>query len=135
MVHPEWALSEQEAMDTARHRTLAGRLATLQWDRYAEFRVPLRYVPGDAAALVKNWWAEGANIAFTLDTSHDRSTVVCAISNARLPLAERAGPDGDRWSGILQLSARTAGGRCGQPFILDDSVSGLLDQSFLTLVE
>lgn len=135
VLHPEWALEEQTRLDCVRHRGLAGRLSTVRWAAWAEFRLPLKHVPGDVAALLRDAWRQGATVALTLDTSHHRATALCAITNATPPLAERNAPDGERWSGVLTLAARGPGGRVGRPFILDDPLSGRLDQPFFTLVE
>jgi hypothetical protein len=125
----------QALVGAAWQRSLAGRLTTVGWGVAGEFRVPLKQVPAAAAALLQAWWREGADLAFTLDTSHARSTGVCRIVNARQPLVEREPPDAARWAGILELAALRAGWRAGQPFILDDPVFGRLDQPFITLVE
>ncbi len=135
VVHPEWALEEQARVDASRQRSLSGRLSTVGWRVVEEFRVPLKQVPPYTAALLRAWWSESAPLAFTLDTSHARSTVLCTIANAREPLAEFERPTVERWAGILELAAQRAGPRVGQPFILDDPIFGRLDQSFLTLVE
>jgi hypothetical protein len=135
VLHPEWALEERARLDCARHRSLAGRLSTARWELYAEFRLPLKHVPGDVAALLRDWWRQGAALALTLDTSHPRATVVCAIASATQPLGERGAPDAERWSGVLTLAGRGPGWRAGQPFILDDPLSGRLDQPLLTLME
>ncbi|HEX7925943.1 MAG TPA: hypothetical protein VF678_00030 [bacterium] len=135
VVFPEWALEERDAVDAARQRSATGRLTTVQWSRAAAFDLPLKRVPEDVATLLRDWWAQDAHVAFTLDTSHARSTVVCGIANAQAPLPDRAAPETDRWSGMFHLVARYPGGRCGQPFILDDPVFGQLDQSPFTLVE
>lgn len=134
-LHPEWAMETQDAVDAARQRSLAGRHSTVAWSRYAAFRVPLKNVPADAAALLRAWWAEGAVLAFTLDTSQGASTVVCAIGNSQLPLGDQIQPERDQWSGVLQLAARGPGGRQGRPFILDDPQLGRLDDPLITLVE
>jgi hypothetical protein len=134
-LRPEWALEETARRAGAAQRSLTGRLATVHWSTVAEFRVPLKSVAGDEAAALQAWWTAGAPVAFTLDTSEARSTVVCRIANAQQPLAQREQPDAARWAGILELAALRAGGRAGQPFILDDPVSGRLDQSAFTLVD
>lgn len=134
ILHPDWSFSDRETMIVSRHRTQGGKLFSYKWSQVFRYQIPLRFVDSAGKYLLNTWWSDQETLAFTLDTSETPSTVQCVIVNDSVPVNKSERPYIDQFSGLLQLEAIEDSIKSGRPFILDDAVFGLLDQSYNSLV-
>ncbi len=127
---PEYGYQEREAQERADHRTLAGVRHEYLWHTRAAFSVPLRYVTSADASRLNGWWRGRDTVAFTPAGSEFPTTWYCKIGNGEVPFGRLIAPYRDLYEGALLLEATDAGGPHPQPFVLDDAVMGLLDQTY-----
>ena len=108
-LHPEWSFEERSQLLRARHRTRAGQLHTLAWDKYFAFALPLRFLSTSHAALIEWWWEKQLALRVTLDSSDAASQLLVRIANDVQPIGRRMRPYGDRWEGTLELESLSPG--------------------------
>lgn len=116
------------------HRTVGGKEKTYRWHERFRFQVPLQFVNSADANRINGWWDTADTVAFTLNSSIQAHTVICKIANTEWPLASRNRPYRDQYTGVLFLEAVNANSYQPQPFVLDDAVMGLMDQTYNALV-
>lgn len=133
LLHPEWSYRDQQSQIQSQHRTQSGRLFSYLWGNFAKFHVPLRFVTSADQSLINAWWQGQDDVAFTLNSSEAKSTVMCRIVNDGKPINRFVQPYDDLYAGDLSLEAIADVPRTGRPFILDDEVSGLLNQNYNVL--
>jgi hypothetical protein len=108
-LHPEWSFEERSRLLRAQHRTRAGHLHTLVWDKYFAWSLPLRFLSDSHAALIGWWWERQPALLLTLDSSDSESRWIVRIANESQPIGRRMRPYGDRWEGALELESLTSG--------------------------
>ena len=133
-VYPEWSFRDQESLIQSRHRTQDGSAYHYLWGKYEKFQLPLRYVNSMGQALINQWWRDGHEVAFTLNSSETVSTVLCRFVNDTKPINRFVQPYQTLFEGMVRLEAIDDAPRTGRPFILDEDVFGLLDQSYNALI-
>lgn len=130
---PEWSFSENEIARRATNRSQGGVQRVWDWGTHKGFTVPITWVSSADKFRINNWWRDSEVLAFTLSSSLDDNTSLCRIANGQQPLGLLHRPYTDFFRGTLQLEAIDASSYQAQPFVLDDAVMGLLDQSYNAL--
>ena len=135
-LQPEWSFQQNQTAIRTQHRSQGGELQVWDWSNYLAFSVPLQFVDSADATRINSWWQAGDPVALTLNSSEANSTVIARIVNQQLPLNQFHRPNQNLWQGTLFLEALNGGdvGFQDSPFVLDDDVMGLLDQSYNSLV-
>lgn len=135
LIHPEWSYRDKETMILSRHRTQTGNLYSYIWGRYLQFQIPLRFVNSSDQSRINNWWEDQEDIAITLNSSESVSTVLCKIVNKTKPIDKFTMPYNNLFEGDIKLETFQENGttKYRRPFILDDDISGLLDQDYNAL--
>jgi hypothetical protein len=133
-LHPDWTFRDRETLILSEHRTQTGKAFAYRWGAYARFDLPLRFINSADQTRINAWWSAQDEVAFTLNTSETLSTVLCRIANRSRPLDRRVPPYDDLFRGSLELESLDGTERTRRPFILDDEISGLLDQNYNALV-
>lgn len=108
-LHPEWSFEERSQLLRAQHRTRAGHLHTLVWEKYFAWSLPLRFLSDSHAALIEWWWERQSALLLTLDSSDSESRLIVRIANDKVPIGRRMRPYGNRWEGTLELESLTTG--------------------------
>ena len=111
-------------------RALGGTLRAYEWAKHKQFSVPLTYLNSSDTSRINQWWRDNNTLDFTLNSSLDQNTVICRMVNQELPIGQIHKSYTDQFFGSMQLEAIDASSFVGKPFILDDAVLGLLDQSY-----
>ena len=133
-LHPAWSATAETRVRTARHRARAGALYGYRWGAHAGWRLPLGFVPAAERALLHAWWRTQERLLFTLDEGAGARHAVCRIAGDDAPLPARIPALPGHWAGVLELAAVDDRLRLGLPFLLDDPLQGLLDQTHLSLL-
>ncbi len=133
-LHPAWTMAAEQTLRAAQHRTRDGSLFTYRWGAYAAYRVPLRFVPAEARALLHAWWHGAERLLFAPDATQLRGRSLCRVVNRRLPLGTRTPGLSDHWDGLLLLQATDGRVDLGRPFVLDHPVDGRLDDPGLSVI-
>lgn len=131
---PEWEYRETEVALRAQNRSINGVLRTYDWENYFSFNIPLRFVDSADTNRIKDWWRNSAELFFTIDNSLDATTIKGKLMNPSVPLGNRIRPYNDLFQGTLIIEATNANSYIRQPFVLDHSVLGKLDQTYNELV-
>ena len=84
--------------------------------------------------FLNSWWRNQETVALTLDSSETEATVLCNIVNDTAPIDKFVQPYSDLFEGILRLEAVDDAPKTRRPFILDDSLFGLLDQDYNAII-
>ncbi len=134
LINPEWSFQDQETLILSEHRTQAGKLFSYLWGNIAKYRVPLRFVNSSEQSKFNDWWKNQDEVAFTLNSSETESTVFCRLRNQTKPINKFIEPYNDMFEGTLQLEGLENVPKTRRPFILDDGISGLLDQDYNALI-
>jgi hypothetical protein len=108
-LHPEWSFEDRSRLMRAAHRTRAGYLHTLAWERTFAYALPLKFLSDSHAALLEWWWSRQFALLFTLDSSDGAARMPVRIANDRQPIGKRMRPYRDRWEGTLELESLTPG--------------------------
>jgi len=129
---PGAAFAERQVLGRADGVTLGGRLNSyVIGGTQRLWTVPLLLVTGEQRAEVTAWWRDRRELAFTFNMSRNPQTCVTRIVNELEPFPSMAAGRNDLFNGVLML--RETQGHdpgFGLPFITDDPVLGLTDQSY-----
>lgn len=86
----------------SRDSAIGGTLSQYLWGKHERFTVPLRYLSGNDAAQLNEWWADTDELVFYYDsTSYD-----VYIINQERPVQSLEKPYQDTWQGDLELGER-----------------------------
>ena len=132
-----WLEAETEEDHVRLHATqvtLGGKSYDYGWGAYQVLRLGLHHVNSQDQALLNQWWQQGRPLGITLDTSAWPSTVTGLLTNKEVPIGALQPPYSNVYQGTLQLEADADRPRLGRPFVLDDVVLGLLDQTYNALL-
>lgn len=130
VLQPDWPLEVQPALERSQQRTLTGHLFTAVWATYPRAVLALSFIPEATRQLLHDWWRNQYSVALTLDSSNFASTTIMRITDLEQPLGQHTAPLADRWSGAIHLAGLSNAAPGPEPFVLDDSVLGMLDQSY-----
>jgi hypothetical protein len=109
-LYPEWSFEDRGELIRSQHRTRAGVLHNLVWEKFLSYSMPLRYLPGSHAALLNWWWEQDLALLLTLDSSDSESLHAVRIVNDTQPFGKRIRPYADLWEGTLRLESLDPGG-------------------------
>jgi hypothetical protein len=99
-----------------------------------EWTIPLAFVNSSQRAQINTWWNQQTELVFTINASVSAlspQSAVVRIANQMEPLGESPDARTDLFNGGLTLRlSRGTSIFNGYPFILDDPVLGVLDQTY-----
>lgn len=137
-VHPTHDFLEEADRLAGHQATQGGRLHSWRSGSGESLRwtLPLEAVNSSDRTAINSAWRSGDLLGLTFSLSHDvAQTVAVRIVNEQAPLPLRRPGRPDLFAGNLFLrQADPTGKVAGGPFILDDAVWGLLDQSYNVLI-
>ena len=124
-------LSDTQSAGRSDGVTLGGRLVTyLVGGRTRQWTVPLFFVSSGTKAELTAWWRDQRPLAFTVNMSSNPQTCLARIVNAQEPFPSNAAGRPDLFNGGLILrEIQGSDPGSGMPFITDDPLLGLTDQT------
>ena len=127
-------LEEHQTILGAEAVSLGGRLASWRFGARWEGSVALPLVASADAAQWNDWWRRQVALAITFSESSAPYTVNVRMANRAAPFQGNARGT-DRWDGLVQLvSVDGEDPARFRSFMLDNSVDGLLDETYNALL-
>lgn len=135
-LYPQYDFVQRNYNNNKHQRTIGGFLNTYRYNKKGvAFDLSLTFVNSSDKSFIHDIWYNQTLACFTLNLSSSPQSVLCNIVNTTLPLNMYSPFQLDKWHGNLFLKSTDGNDIVdGAPFILDDPVYGLLDQSYNVLL-
>ncbi len=135
-LYPMFDVSLLEYNKNLFRRTISGQLNNYRSQLSGiTINMPLTFVSSSDKSFIDDIWVNQDKCVFTLNNSDNPQSVVCRISNNIEPLQNRSPLQYDLFNGNLVLSSVDGYDiTSGNPFILNDSIYGKLDQTYNILL-
>lgn len=143
-IHPTFDYSESVESRRFTHTTETGRLNQYKFDGgQFRFSIPFNLTDSSDANLIRDYWRNQTTISFTSVGSGHTQYVNCRIINNNDPFRNYSQAQFDRFDGLITLLSvgdqlTNRGIQKSEvssiaPFILDDAVQGVLDNTTYVL--
>ena len=132
-IYPTPDFAEDLELKQSYKRSISGQLNTYKVASMKQYRysVPLTFVSSADHVLTTDWWKNQRELIFSYGSGSTYNSIYVRIINNTQPLNIRNDQQFDKYRGMLRLASSRGGDKfSGSPFILDDPIFGLLDQTY-----
>lgn len=134
-VFPEYEVVEENQINKHQGYSLAGNhnVHRVKGNNY-KYTIPFTYINSSDKFYLESFWENREEIVVTFANSTSNPWgVVGKIINIERPFSQLDRMQSDRWKGFIRISQTTGNVRFdqGNPFILDDTIYGKLDENIL----